>query len=119
MFINKLDEAGKVIRNKARLVAKCYSQHEGIDYTKTFVPVARLHAIHILLSFATHTKMRLYQMNIKNTFLNGLIHEEVYVEQPPGFKSNTFPHHVLKSIKYCMDLIKLLELGMNFLVHFF
>ena len=73
MFRNKMDEAGKVVRNKTRLVAKGYSQQKGVDYTKTFALVARLEAIHILLSFACHTKMRLYQMDVKNAFLNGVI----------------------------------------------
>ena len=96
MFRNKLDKIGKIVRNKARLVAKGYSQQEGIDYTKTFAPVARLEAIHILLSFSTHHGMMLYQMDIKSTFLNGLIKEEVYVEQPLGFESSIYPYHVFK-----------------------
>ena len=96
MFRNKLDKIGKIVRNKARLVAKGYSQQEGIDYTKTFAPVARLEAIHILLSFSTHHGMMLYQMDIKSTFLNGLIKEEVYVKQPHGFESYIYPYHVFK-----------------------
>ena len=64
--------------------------------------------------------MKLYEMDIKSAlFLNGQIKEEVYVEQPPGFESNTFLHHVLNSIMYCMDLSKLLELGMNVFVNIF
>lgn len=50
-----------------------YSQLEGINYTKTYAYVSCLEAIHILLSFATHTKMKLYQMDVKNAFLNGVI----------------------------------------------
>jgi len=73
-----------------------YSQLEGINYTKTYAYVSCLEAIHILLSFAAHTKMKLYQMDVKNAFLNGLIQEEVYVEQPPEFESNTFHQHVFK-----------------------
>ena len=87
---------GKVLRNKARLVAKGYSQQEGIDYKETFAPVAHLEAIPILLSFATYRNIKLYQMDVKNTFLNGLIQEEVYIEQPPRFESETFPQHVFK-----------------------
>ena len=96
VFRNKLDENGKVVRNKARLVAKGYPQKEGIDYKETYASVARLEAICILLSFATYSNMRLYQMDVKNTFLNDLIQEEFYVEQPLGFKSETFPQHVFK-----------------------
>ena len=61
------------MKNKARLVAKEYSQQEGIDYKETYAPVAHLEAIHILLSFEAYSNMKLYQMDVKNTFLNGLI----------------------------------------------
>jgi len=54
VFRNKLNEHGEVIRNKARLVAQGYSQQEGIDYTETFAPVARLEAIRLLLSYAVN-----------------------------------------------------------------
>ena len=96
MLRNKLEEIGKDVRNKPRLVAKGYSQQEGIDYTKTFALVAHLRAILILLSFATHHGMMLYQMDVNCVFLNGLIKEEVYVKQPPGFESSIYPHHVFK-----------------------
>jgi len=68
-----LDENGKVIRNKARLVAKGYSQQEDIDYKETYALVSHLEAICILLSFASHSNIKLYQMDVKSAFLNGLI----------------------------------------------
>ena len=52
IFKNKLNEEGKIVRNKARLVAQGYVQEEGIDYEETYAPVARLDAIRLLLSFA-------------------------------------------------------------------
>ena len=82
VFRNKLNEKGEVIRNKARLVAQGYSQQEGIDYTETFAPVARLESIHLLVSFADNHNIILYQMDVKSAFLNGYISEEVYVHQP-------------------------------------
>lgn len=91
VFKNKLDEEGKDVRNKARLVVKGYSQQKAIDYIETFALVSRLEAIHILLTFVAHNKMKLYQINVKSTFLNGLIQEEGYVEQPYRFESDTFP----------------------------
>ena len=91
-----MDENGKVVRNKKRLVAKVYSIQEGIDYKETYALVAPLESIRILLSFATYNNMRLYQMDEKNAYLNGLIHEEVYVEQPPRFESETFAQYVFK-----------------------
>ena len=105
VFINKLDETSKVVRNKARLVAKGYSQQEGIDYTKTFFLVARLEAICILLSFVAYHGMMLYQMDVKCTFLKGLIKEEVYVEQPSRFESSIYPHHVFKHNKALYGLM--------------
>ena len=96
VFPYKLDKDGKVVRNKVRLVAKGYSQQEGIDYTQTFPLVAHLEAIGILLSFVAYSNMKLYQMDVKSTFLNRIIQEEVYVEQPLGFESETLPQHVFK-----------------------
>jgi hypothetical protein len=69
-----------VIRNKPRLVAKGYSQVEGSDFEETFAPVDRLESIHILLAYAIHYDFKLYQMNVKSTFLNGPMKEELYVE---------------------------------------
>jgi hypothetical protein len=88
-----------VTRNKARLVAKGYSQVEGLDFGETYAPVARLESIRILLAYATYHGFKLYQMDVKSAFLNGPIKEEVYVEQPPGFKDSENPNHVYKLSK--------------------
>jgi hypothetical protein len=61
-------------------VAKGYSQVEGLDFDKTFAPVARLESIRILLAYATHQDFKLYQMDVKSAFLNGPIKEKVYME---------------------------------------
>jgi hypothetical protein len=61
------------VRNKARLVAQGYSQVEGLDFEKTFAPVARLEAIRILLAFTVSKGFKLYQMDVKNAFLNDVI----------------------------------------------
>ena len=68
-----------MIRNKARLVAQGYSQMEGVDYGETFAPVARMESIRILFALACHLKFKLYQMDVKTTFLIGLLKEDVYV----------------------------------------
>ncbi|KAJ9544835.1 hypothetical protein OSB04_024542 [Centaurea solstitialis] len=96
IFRNKLDEIGTIIRNKARLVAQGYRQEEGIDYDETFASVARLEAIRLFLAFAEHMNFKVFQMDIKNAFLNGKLNEEVYVAQPPGFVDPKFPGHVYK-----------------------
>jgi hypothetical protein len=84
---NKDGEKGEVVRNKSRMVAQGYSQKEGIDYDETFALVARLEAIRILLDFSVAKGFKFYQMDMKTAFLNGVLEEEVYVRQPPGFES--------------------------------
>ena len=96
VFRNKQDEHGVVVRNKARLVAKGFAQVEGLDFGETFAPVARLEAIRILLAYASHHDMKLFQMNVKSAFLNGFINELVFVEQPPGFEDPRYPNHVYR-----------------------
>ncbi|GJZ47013.1 retrovirus-related pol polyprotein from transposon TNT 1-94 [Tanacetum coccineum] len=72
---NKRDEENIVIRNKARLVAKRYSQAEGINFEESFAPVARLEAIRIFITYATHKSFVVYQMDVKTAFLNGPLKE--------------------------------------------
>nr|GEY33902.1 hypothetical protein [Tanacetum cinerariifolium] len=74
----KLDELGGILKNKVRLVARGYRQEEGIDFEESFAPVARLEAIRIFLTYATHKNMVVYQMDVKIVFLNGNLREEVY-----------------------------------------
>jgi len=80
IFKNKIDEHGTVVRNKARLVAQGYTQIEGVDFDETYAPVARLESIRILIPIACHLGFKLYQMDVKSAFLNGILQEEVYVE---------------------------------------
>ncbi|KAJ9556411.1 hypothetical protein OSB04_011025 [Centaurea solstitialis] len=94
IFRNKKDENDLIIRNKARLVAKGYRQQEGIDYDETFAPVALIETIWIFLAYAAHKNMTVYQMDVKCAFLNGVLQEEVYVEQPEGFVDPRYPDHV-------------------------
>ncbi|KAJ9566827.1 hypothetical protein OSB04_002793 [Centaurea solstitialis] len=73
--------------------------HQSFDqgrahYDETFAPVARIEAIRIFLAYAAHKNMMVYQMDVKCAFLNGVLHEEVYVEQPEGFVDPRFPDHV-------------------------
>ena len=96
VFKNKSDEKGVITRNKARLVVQGYSQIEGLDFDETFAPVARLESVRLLLAIACHLKFTLYQMDVKSAFLNGILKEEVYVAQPPGFQSVSHPNHVYR-----------------------
>nr|GEX40835.1 hypothetical protein [Tanacetum cinerariifolium] len=77
-----------------RLVAVGYSQQEGIDYDETFAPVARIEAIRLFLANAAHKYFTVFQMDVKIAFLNGILKEEVYVGQPPGFVSKQYPDRV-------------------------
>ena len=80
IFKNKFDEHGTIIINKSRLVAQGYTQVEGVDFDETFTPVAKLESIRILLAIASYLNFKLYQMDVKSAFLNGMLQEEVYVE---------------------------------------
>ncbi|GKD45908.1 retrovirus-related pol polyprotein from transposon TNT 1-94 [Tanacetum coccineum] len=92
----KMDEFGRVLKNKARLVAQGFRQEEGIDFEESFAPVARIEAIRIFVANTAHKNMTIYQMDIKMAFLNGELKEEVYVSQPEGFVDQDNPSHVYK-----------------------
>ena len=61
------------------------TQEEGIDYGENFSPVARLEGVKTLLAYVAHKGFKVYQMDVKSAFLNGILDEEVYIEQPKDF----------------------------------
>jgi hypothetical protein len=79
---------GSIEKFKARFVARGFSQKEGIDYEETFAPVVRYTSIRATMAIAAKMGWKLHQMDIKTAFLNGVIEEEVYVEQPQGFETH-------------------------------
>ena len=86
IYKTKFDVDGNIVKHEARLVAKGFSQQPGIDYNDTFSPVARLDTVRIVLAIAGHHEWKFYQMDVKSSFLNGILQEEVYVQQPPGYQ---------------------------------
>nr|GEW62914.1 hypothetical protein [Tanacetum cinerariifolium] len=79
VYMNKKDERGIVVRNKARLFTQGQTHEEGIDYEEVFAPVARIEAIRLFLAYASFMGFMVYQMDVKSAFLYGTIEEEVYV----------------------------------------
>ncbi|GJQ94553.1 retrovirus-related pol polyprotein from transposon TNT 1-94 [Tanacetum coccineum] len=96
LWINKKDEDQTIIRNKTRLVAKGYAQEEGINFKESFALVAPLEAVRIFVAYAAYKSFPIYLMDVKTTFLNGPLKEEVYVAQPYGFVD---PDHLEKISK--------------------
>ncbi|GJU42038.1 retrovirus-related pol polyprotein from transposon TNT 1-94 [Tanacetum coccineum] len=92
----ELEELRGYSKEQGSFDARGYRQEEGIDFEESFAPVARLDAIRIFLAYAAHMNMIVYQMDVKTTFLNGILREEVYVSQPNGFVDQDNPNHVYK-----------------------
>lgn len=86
VYKTKSNAKGKVEKHKARLVVKGYKQKHGINYKETFVPIARMETVRAVLAVAAQYKLKVHQMDVKLAFLNRVLEEEVYVEQPPGYE---------------------------------
>ncbi|GJW95923.1 retrotransposon protein, putative, ty1-copia subclass [Tanacetum coccineum] len=87
---------GNVHTYKARLVAKEFTQSYGVDYEETFSPVADIRAIRILIAIAAFYDYEIWQMDVKTTFLNGYLDEDIYMVQPEGFIDPKHPRKVCK-----------------------
>ncbi|GJU22674.1 retrovirus-related pol polyprotein from transposon TNT 1-94 [Tanacetum coccineum] len=70
-----------------------HQQEEGIDFEESFTPFARLEAVRMFVAFAAHKNITIFHMDVKTTFLNGPLKEEVFVSQPDGFVDPEFPDH--------------------------
>jgi hypothetical protein len=96
---------GSIEKYKARFVARGFSQKEGIDYEETFALVARYTSIRTIIALAAKMKWKLHQMDVKIAFLNGVIEEEVYIEQPQGFEVEDRKSHVCR-LKKALYVLK-------------
>ncbi|GKF14839.1 retrovirus-related pol polyprotein from transposon TNT 1-94 [Tanacetum coccineum] len=96
LWKNKKDEDQTIIRNKARLVAMGYAQEDGMDFEESFALVARLEVVRIFVAYAAYKSLPIYHMDVKTTFLNGPLKEELYVEKPDGFVDHDHPERVYR-----------------------
>nr|GEY82273.1 retrovirus-related Pol polyprotein from transposon TNT 1-94 [Tanacetum cinerariifolium] len=102
----KKNAKGEVENYKARLVAKGYKQKHGIDYEEVFAPVSHLETIRMIIAIASQHKWKIHQMDAKSAFLNGLLEEEVYVEQPEGYVAKGQEGKVLRNSQSMIDELK-------------
>lgn len=90
---------GSVDRYKARLVAKGFKQRYGIDFEDTFSPVVKAATIRLVLSIGVSLGWVLRQLDVQNAFLHGVLEEDVYMKQPPGYMDSSHPNLVCKHDK--------------------
>ncbi|MCI20233.1 retrovirus-related pol polyprotein from transposon TNT 1-94, partial [Trifolium medium] len=88
IFTVKENPDGSVNKLKARLVAKGFLQTAGFDFTETFSPVVKPVTIRILLTLVVTYKWQVQHIDVNNAFLNGILQEEVYMQQPTGFEAS-------------------------------
>jgi hypothetical protein len=96
VFRTKRDGSGHIVRHKARLVAKGYSQVEGVDFNETFAPVAKFTTIRCMLAIGAAMDLEIHQMDVKTTFLNGELEEDIYMDQLQGFVQDGKEHLMCK-----------------------
>jgi len=87
VFKLKRDLTGRVIRHKARLVVRGFTQRHGIDYDETFAPVAKYTTIRTLLALAAAADWEIHQMDVKTAFLAGDLDEQIFMELPEGINA--------------------------------
>ena len=99
IFKRKMKVDGSIDKFKARLVIQGFKQRHGVDYFDTYALVARILTIRLLIALASIHDLVIHQMDVKTSFLNGDLDEEVYMEQPEGFVMPGNEHNVCKLIK--------------------
>lgn len=102
VYKTKINEYGRIDEYKTRLVAKCYVQEYGVDYMEDFAPMARVDTVRMIIALVAQKGWKIYQLNVKSTFLYGELNKEVFVEQPRGYeqKDNLQKVYKLKKALY-------------------
>ena len=95
----KLKPDGSIEKFKARLVAKGFKQKEDIDFFDTFSPITKVTSIRLLIAITAIHNLMIHQMDVKTAFLNGVLEEEIYMDQPKGFTMLCNEHKVYKLLK--------------------
>ncbi|XP_024025713.1 uncharacterized protein LOC112092835 [Morus notabilis] len=113
VFRTKLNADGSINKHKVRLVVKGYAQVCGVDYLDTFAPVARLDIIRLVLAVAAQNGWKVFQLDVKSAFLNGILQEEIYVEQPEGFVEQGGNGKLVEEFKReMMQIFEMTDLGL-------
>jgi hypothetical protein len=99
VFKTKVDESGTIKKYKARLVARGQTQEYGVDYEEVFAPVARYEAIRTLLAAAVNEEMYVHQVDVISAYVQGALHDEVYMKQPEMFAEEGKEEEVCKLLK--------------------
>jgi hypothetical protein len=113
IFHHKFHSNGSLTRHKARWVVRGFTQQPGVDFDETFSPVVKHTTIRVVLSLAIYQNWPFHQLDVKNAFLHGHLHEEVYSQHPFGFLTLVFPLMFVVSKNLVMVLNKLLVHGFN------
>ncbi|KAJ6964061.1 hypothetical protein NC652_002364 [Populus alba x Populus x berolinensis] len=87
---------GSIKRYKAHLVARGFTEQEGIDYSETFSSVIKQATVRVVFSIVVSYDWKIHQLDIHNAFLNGVLDEEVYMKEPPGFVDSVLPSHLCR-----------------------
>jgi len=96
VFKTKRDSLGNIEHYKTQLVAKGFTQNDGIDYKETFLPISKKDSLRIIMALVAHYDLELHQMDVKTAFLNEDLEEDVYMDQPVGFSEEGKEHMVCK-----------------------
>lgn len=119
IYKTKRDENGEVVKHKTRLVAKGYSQREGVDYTEVYAPVERLDTVRTIIALAASRRWNVYQLDVKSAFLHGNLKENVYVEQPKGYQQKGKEHTVYQLHKALYGLTQAPRAWFNLIEAYF